>query len=121
MIKMGALVVEVTGAGGVSECPNHVLQALPQDIATAICGTPHWSTTRMLHGAGLWCPASGDDPAPDGVEGRRDVAAEGVGSGLIIRQLREQLQSQPRRRALASVPNAASATDRSNTSRRTEQ
>ena len=54
MIKIGALVVEVTGVGGVSECPNHVLQgALPQDIATA----------------------------------------KGVGAGLIIRQLREQLQS----------------------------
>ena len=40
MIKIGALVVEVTGVGGVSECPNHVLQgALPQDIATASSGT----------------------------------------------------------------------------------
>ena len=40
MIKIGAFVVEVTGAGGVSECPNHVLQgALPQDIATVISGT----------------------------------------------------------------------------------
>ena len=40
MIKMGALVVDVTGAGGVSECPNHALQgALPQDIAMAISGT----------------------------------------------------------------------------------
>lgn len=40
MIRIGASVVDVTGAGAVAECPNQVLQgAFPQDIASAISGT----------------------------------------------------------------------------------
>ena len=40
MIKIGACVVEVTGAGGVAECANQLLHgALPHDMARAMSGT----------------------------------------------------------------------------------